>query len=86
MCSGNPAQTDQIVALMRGWNAKGIKIEVSTPAQSAAAQLKAIDELIMEKTGSFLKETGEEWAYVVMNIGVSKINSPRLRREFRSVS
>ena len=41
---------------------KGIPMELLSPEQSVAAQLKTIDGLTPEKNGAFLNYTGEEWS------------------------
>ncbi|RPD72780.1 NAD(P)-binding protein [Lentinus tigrinus ALCF2SS1-7] len=47
---------------VEGMNAKGIPMELLTPEQSVAAQLKTIDALTLEQNGAFLNYTGEEWS------------------------
>ena len=39
---------------------KGMDLPLLTPAESAAAQIKIIDELTIERAGLFLNYTGEE--------------------------
>ncbi|RPD58582.1 NAD-P-binding protein [Lentinus tigrinus ALCF2SS1-6] len=60
--SGNPDASAGVAQFVEGMNAKGIPMELLTPEQSVAAQLKTIDALTLEQNGAFLNYTGEEWS------------------------
>ena len=60
--TGNRAASEGLSKTVAYFKSKGVEVVVLTPAQSASIQLKAFDELTMEKTGLFLNYDGKEYA------------------------